>query len=71
MSRAARQGWPHPRRPTPRRVEPASGRVRAREPPPDAGTHSPWPASGAGERAPSRRGAPLGYPRCRGERIAT
>ena len=71
MSRAARQGWPHPRRPTPGRVEPASGRVRAREPPSDAGAHPPRPAFGAGERAPSRRGAPLGYPRCRGERIAT
>ena len=65
MSRAARQGWPHPRRPTPGRVEPASGRVRAREPPSDAGAHPLRSAFGAGERAPSRRGAPPGYPRRR------
>ena len=64
MSRAARQGWPHPRRPTPGRVEPASGRVRARELP-DVGTRPSRPASGAGERAPSQRGVPPGYARRR------
>ena len=64
MSRAARQGWPHPRRPVLGRVGFVPGGVGARELP-DVGTHPPRPVSGAGERAPSRRGAPPGYPRRR------
>ena len=64
MSRAARQGWPHPRRPVPGRVGSVPGGVGARELP-DVGTSPSRPAFGAGERAPSRWGVPPGYARRR------